>query len=1445
MNLTEIHILSPDDKLLVTLTEETGLISAPFREELNRIPDQPFSFIVESDIEESIFVVEENQVVFKDKDGDFRLYVIKELNETDNMNGPETEAVCLPAFSEELREHIVVDRRFSNQSAQNALSGAVEGTRWIAVVDGEFGLESTNFYYETSIDAVWKVRNTWGGDIKDVIEFEGNDISARKVKLLQRLGTDRGKRFEIDHDIEEIQRTILSYPVTALYGRGASLSIEDEEGNETGGHTRYINFADVEWRVSKGDPVDKPLGQHWVSDPGALQKYGRWHNGKLLHREGTWQNSDIEDPLELLKATWDQLQRVKEPEVNYRLTAHLLEHIAGYEHEKVSLGDTTRAINRRFARPIEIQSRVIALEYDLLDIEGTALVELGQFLSVHDPDDRIEKVIAKVNERSGVWDNPPSRTVTDDSFPDIIPNTPSNFEASGGFQTVILSWDYEGSSYIKHYEIFASEVPGFIASPETLVFRGKTSGYNFEGETGKQYYFRIRAVNYHGNASPLSNEVSASTVRILTEELMFNPATREMLTELELEANRLADLAKENAIQYTEEELAKKKAELESEIAAKADATWVNGQLQSKADKNTTYTKTEVDNAVNSRVSKIEYQTDQQGVITRFESAESRINQTETEIQSKVSRLEYDSLQNRVGSTESTIQQQATQIALRVEKNNVISEINQTAETITINAGRLNFGNGALEVVNGNVLIRSLAVGTAAIANAAITSLKLANLAVATGHIQDGSITNAKIGNLAVDNAKIADGTITNAKIANLDASKITTGILNADRVRIGSGSSFDNGYDPTKISVGGANLIRNSRGDTLLGWVNWGTTSQTLQTVDGFSWIQVRKSGTTTQAAIHTPTFDMRANEEYTISFDFRSYFSSGFDLSYLYLRSANGGMSTIKSLPNVSMRESSGFVGNIGSGEGLRVHFTFSHNVDVKSACVLIGITGLADNAGFIIKNIKIEKGNRPTSWQPSSDEIQESNELTKIWTWGNTTEIDGGKIRTNTVTANQINVNSLSALSADLGTVTAGTLRGVTIEASEFNISSSEGTTFRIDNNGRGTLLKLGGDSAGYTQFTNLETEVRPNGFFSGIDTPYVHALIQRRTMTGVAQWQSQPTSYDFVVRAHDGDRVVMKWGRKGEGDSSHVDINGDLNAPKIVATRIVGSWRFDDIIRDHQNGNVTVNAQSGTLFLGHATTNTVRSTAPHNFTSTTEFNGQMNAKLRLHFDNANTGIRWYYPDGTNFANIYTIGTAGRQLLEFRANGGGSMTGFNAYGGGDSLWANHFWIRGGGSDTRFFTSNESTPHHMVQLGSRILLKALNGSTHQLQIRNVADSGYLPVVASEFITSSTRETKKNIELYEGGALQKIVKTPIYQYHKLEEDDREIKHLGVMYEESPVEIVSPSGVGVDSYAMSALAWKAIQQLDIKDKDQDSEIEHLKNRVKELEEQISNLNTAA
>ena len=85
---------------------------------------------------------------------------------------------------------------------------------------------------------------------------------------------------------------------------------------------------------------------------------------------------------------------------------------------------------------------------------------------------------------------------------------------------------------------------------------------------------------------------------------------------------------------------------------------------------------------------------------------------------------------------------------------------------------------GTAEIANG-------AITNAQIGNAAVNSAKIANLAVGTAQIGDGAITNAKIGSLAVGTAQIADAAITDAKMDNISANHITTGSIDASKVTV------------------------------------------------------------------------------------------------------------------------------------------------------------------------------------------------------------------------------------------------------------------------------------------------------------------------------------------------------------------------------------------------------------------------------------------------------------------------------------------------------------------------------------------------------------------------------------------------------------------------------------------------------------------------------------
>lgn len=95
--------------------------------------------------------------------------------------------------------------------------------------------------------------------------------------------------------------------------------------------------------------------------------------------------------------------------------------------------------------------------------------------------------------------------------------------------------------------------------------------------------------------------------------------------------------------------------------------------------------------------------------------------------------------------------------------------------------------------------------------------------------------------------------------------------------------------------------------------------------------------------------------------------------------------------------------------------------------------------------LKNVKLEKGNKPTDWSPSVDDVtadiaaavKPSNDQLAAWAHANNkTLIDGGKIFTSSVTADQIKSNTITATngiiaSLDADKITAGTVKAKHIQ------------------------------------------------------------------------------------------------------------------------------------------------------------------------------------------------------------------------------------------------------------------------------------------------------------------------------------------------------------------------------------------------------------------------------
>src|SRR5699024_4524633 len=117
----------------------TGLIEAPIHDLLNTVSDTPFEFSVDAreGLAPAKYVKERNRVVLKNRQGDFREFVINELDDSDDIDGPITTATCIPAWQYELQKNIIEDKRYTDKPVKLALDDALKGTRFVGEVDVE------------------------------------------------------------------------------------------------------------------------------------------------------------------------------------------------------------------------------------------------------------------------------------------------------------------------------------------------------------------------------------------------------------------------------------------------------------------------------------------------------------------------------------------------------------------------------------------------------------------------------------------------------------------------------------------------------------------------------------------------------------------------------------------------------------------------------------------------------------------------------------------------------------------------------------------------------------------------------------------------------------------------------------------------------------------------------------------------------------------------------------------------------------------------------------------------------------------------------------------------------------------------------------------------------------------------------------------------------------
>jgi phage minor structural protein len=207
------------------------------------------------------------------------------------------------------------------------------------------------------------------------------------------------------------------------------------------------------------------------------------------------------------------------PKQNFKIEFVPLSKCVGYEgiQDNISLCDTVTIKDTRFN--IDTKAKVIKTVFNVLKNKYESM-ELGE----------PRTALGDIINSSGSGEDgkqgppgpqgPPGVDGSIGDFPNSLPSTPVLSANVYGFASIELNWTYENKVYY-NYELYASKTKNFIPNTFDLIHAGQTSSYLFQAKPNETWYFRVCAVNTHGERTPFSDQITVTTVKVDNLENYF------------------------------------------------------------------------------------------------------------------------------------------------------------------------------------------------------------------------------------------------------------------------------------------------------------------------------------------------------------------------------------------------------------------------------------------------------------------------------------------------------------------------------------------------------------------------------------------------------------------------------------------------------------------------------------------------------------------------------------------------------------------------------------------------------------------------------------------------------------------------------------------------------------------------------------------------------------
>ena len=425
--------------------------------------------------EENIVVANANDTLLNQK---FRIYMTRKL-----MNN--RVEVFARHISFDLMYDYIDNLSFENQSCEYALNQLFRNSNFSTHYRG----------YSDIVNA-----QNYNMSMANILEA----IGGKKGSIVDTFGTG-AEILRDNENIHVLNKRGYDNEVTIEYKKNLTgFELEEDTTDLVTRISPYAKYNDSETNeeiIVKADYVDSPLIANY-SHPyiKAIDYSDKFGDGEI---------PTVSKLQDLARKEYKN-NKVDMPKQNFKIEFIPLSKCVGYEglEDKISLCDTVTIIDTRYN--INTQAKVIKVTFNVLKNRYESM-ELGE------PRTSLGDVIGGGNNEPVVGppgpQGPPGQDGSIGDFPNTLPSTPVLESFVYGFSNIELSWTFENKVYYS-YELYGSKTKDFKPNTFDLIFEGQASTYMFQAKPNETWYFRVCAINTHGERTNFSNQVTVNTTKI-------------------------------------------------------------------------------------------------------------------------------------------------------------------------------------------------------------------------------------------------------------------------------------------------------------------------------------------------------------------------------------------------------------------------------------------------------------------------------------------------------------------------------------------------------------------------------------------------------------------------------------------------------------------------------------------------------------------------------------------------------------------------------------------------------------------------------------------------------------------------------------------------------------------------------------------------------------------